>query len=384
MSRAGRSISTLCCALVLAVAAAPAAAGQSLLDRSPNFGGAWTGESGTLHFHFLHRFQATDAPARKVLNSPTFLLAGSLPHRLLVGTRYATNSLVRTGYPNEWEFFARWNALPSTAARPFDLGIHAGWNQAARSVDGELSVVVALDRLRLLGIGRAFSDGYHGGEARYAVGGGATLRLHPWLALAADAVTLIDRTDAEEVAWSAGVQLQIPASPHTLSLHASNANTTTLQGSARGFDDVLWGFEFTVPLTLRRYFGGSSAASSAAAASNAAASDAMARPPVGRVAAEVGMTNRLTFTPDTVRIRVGEAVRWTNGSVLPHTVTADPSKAARATNVSLPDGAAPFDSGNMNSGDTFTYTFTTAGTYRYVCLPHELAGMVGVVIVEAS
>ncbi len=75
---------------------------------------------------------------------------------------------------------------------------------------------------------------------------------------------------------------------------------------------------------------------------------------------------------------------WRNTSALPHTVTADPSKVVRPENVILPEGAAAFDSGNMDPGATFSHTFTTAGTYRYVCIPHELANMIGVVIVGDS
>src|SRR5690606_18461889 len=71
-------------------ASAVSARAQSLLERSPNLGGTWAGDAGILHFHFMHRFEATDPPARKVLNSPTFLLAAALPRELLVGARYAT------------------------------------------------------------------------------------------------------------------------------------------------------------------------------------------------------------------------------------------------------------------------------------------------------
>lgn len=360
--------------LVSAVPAGPAAArAQSLLERPPNLGGTWAGEAGTLYFHFMHRFEATDPPARKVLNSPTFLLAGALPHDVLLGARYATNSLVRTGYPNEWEFFGRWRMLAEERGAPFDAAVHGGWNHAARSVDGELTLARRLGPVRLLGAGRVLSDAYHAGETRFAAGGGASLQVHEWVALAADATTLLDRADDEDVVWSAGLQLRIPYSPHTLSLHASNANTTTLQGTARGIGRVLYGFEFTVPFTPARYFG------RRAPAASAAASSSMPAPAV-----EIEMTNRLLFSPDTVRIRAGETVLWRNTSALPHTVTADPTKVARAGNVILPAGAAPFDSGMMDAGDTFSHTFTVPGTYRYVCVPHELANMIGVVIVEAA
>lgn len=96
----------------------------------------------------------------------------------------------------------------------------------------------------------------------------------------------------------------------------------------------------------------------------------------------VTMTDDLEFEAECVRVRVGDLVRWTNPSSFPHTVTADPTKAANAANVRLPQGASPFDSGAVPPGGEFEYTFTVPGRYDYVCLPHEGAGMVGTVIVE--
>jgi plastocyanin len=101
-------------------------------------------------------------------------------------------------------------------------------------------------------------------------------------------------------------------------------------------------------------------------------------------AATVGMTNTLEFDPDTVRVQAGQTVRWTNGSVIVHTVTADPEKATKDESVRLPDGAAPFDSGDMDPNTTFEYTFDVPGTYRYFCIPHEGTKMYGTVIVEAA
>jgi len=100
-------------------------------------------------------------------------------------------------------------------------------------------------------------------------------------------------------------------------------------------------------------------------------------------AAVVGMTNTLAFTPDTVRIEVGETVRWKNNSVIVHTVTADEEEATMDKSVRLPDGAEPFDSGNLEAGETFEYTFETPGRYRYFCVPHE-AAMRATVIVEPA
>ncbi len=42
----------------------------------------------------------------------------------------------------------------------------------------------------------------------------------------------------------------------------------------------------------------------------------------------------------------------------------------------LPAGAEPWDSGTVNGGESWSYTFETPGEYTYFCIPHELAGMV--------
>lgn len=359
-------------ALLVAVAlvtAAPAAA-QSVLDRPPNLGGTWTGASGTLHFNFLHRFADTGPPLRKVVNYPTFLLGAGLPGDLMLGARYSSNSELVAAIPNEWEFFGRWAALTTAGGAPLDATVHVAFNEAARSLDGELTVAGTFgERLRVMAAARGFSNAF-GDESRGAWAAGATLRLTRHVALAADVARLFDLADREgEAAWSAGLQLAVPFTPHSLSLHASNATTVTLQGSSLGVPETRWGFEFTVPITLSRYFG-----------------DRVPAPPgdapVADVAAVVDMTDRLRFTRPQVTVRVGQTVRWTNGSAVVHTVTADPALAADPSVVILPDGAVPFDSGRLVPGATFEHTFTVPGRYRYVCLPHEAAGMVGTVVVE--
>lgn len=97
--------------------------------------------------------------------------------------------------------------------------------------------------------------------------------------------------------------------------------------------------------------------------------------------AVVGMTNTLEFTPDTVRVQVGETVLWKNDSVIVHTVTADDEEATMDKSLRLPEGAAPFNSGDLEPEETFEYTFEVPGRYRYFCVPHE-AAMRGTVIVE--
>lgn len=96
----------------------------------------------------------------------------------------------------------------------------------------------------------------------------------------------------------------------------------------------------------------------------------------------VEMTNTLNYTPKTLTIHVGDTITWRNTSNLVHTVTADPALAGEPDHVQLPAQAAPFDSGEISPGSSFTRRFSEAGRYRYFCIPHESAGMVGELIVE--
>ena len=98
----------------------------------------------------------------------------------------------------------------------------------------------------------------------------------------------------------------------------------------------------------------------------------------------VMMTERLAYEPATLTINAGETVEWKNDSLLIHTVTADPKLAKAADSVSLPPGAKPFNSGDILPGGSFHYTFTKPGTYRYFCIPHEMMGMIGTVVVNPS
>lgn len=87
------------------------------------------------------------------------------------------------------------------------------------------------------------------------------------------------------------------------------------------------------------------------------------------------------YLPEKVTIKVGQTIEWVNNAATLHSVDADPSMVQKPSDVVLPTGAKPFDSGFMQPGATFDYTFTTPGTYHYTCVPHEKDGMNGVVVV---
>ena len=96
----------------------------------------------------------------------------------------------------------------------------------------------------------------------------------------------------------------------------------------------------------------------------------------------VRMTNSLKYVPEEVTVRAGQTVVWTNTSSMFHTVTADPVLAKDRSHAQLPEGAGPFDSGNIAPGEAFRHTFEVPGTYVYFCIPHEAVGMVGRIIVQ--
>jgi plastocyanin len=88
------------------------------------------------------------------------------------------------------------------------------------------------------------------------------------------------------------------------------------------------------------------------------------------------------YTPDNVAIKVGDTVKWVNSGETVHSVSTSAANAQDPGDASMPKGAVAFDSGFIPPGGDYSYTFTVPGTYRYFCLPHEKAGMVGVIIVK--
>jgi plastocyanin len=99
-------------------------------------------------------------------------------------------------------------------------------------------------------------------------------------------------------------------------------------------------------------------------------------------AAVVDMNDHLTFEPKQIEVAAGEKVTWKNVGKVAHTVTADKSKAADPSLVGVPAGTKEWDSGFVAEGESFSRTFRERGTYRYICIPHEGAGMVGSVVVR--
>jgi plastocyanin len=101
--------------------------------------------------------------------------------------------------------------------------------------------------------------------------------------------------------------------------------------------------------------------------------------PPGADVVIIETTDQLTFAPAHVEIRAGQTTRWRNSSVTIHTSTGDLDLAADPSSVSLPEGAPPWNSGNLSPGAVFELRLEVPGEYRYTCLPHESSGMIGTI-----
>jgi amicyanin len=81
--------------------------------------------------------------------------------------------------------------------------------------------------------------------------------------------------------------------------------------------------------------------------------------------ASVKISN-FTFSPPQITIKAGTSVTWINEDDIPHTVVSPPTVRSKP----------------LDTDDTFSFTFTTPGTYKYFCSLHP--HMTGTIVVEAA
>jgi len=91
------------------------------------------------------------------------------------------------------------------------------------------------------------------------------------------------------------------------------------------------------------------------------AATARAEDPAAGVAVHI---DNFVFVPAQLTVKVGQTVTWTNRDDIPHTVVC----------------AGKFRSKTMDTDGTFSFTFTSAGEYKYFCSLHP--HMTGAVKVE--
>jgi plastocyanin len=113
------------------------------------------------------------------------------------------------------------------------------------------------------------------------------------------------------------------------------------------------------------------AGSTSATVQPSAAAVSPSAPPTPAVSTSPVATNEVdivnfAFSPAVITVRVGTTVRWTNQDQDAHTVAI---------------AGAPVSDG-MQNADTYTHTFTQAGTFTYICSIHPY--MRGMVIVTSG
>jgi plastocyanin len=86
----------------------------------------------------------------------------------------------------------------------------------------------------------------------------------------------------------------------------------------------------------------------------------------------VTMNDGYAYNPNPIKVALGNTVKWqNNGAITKHDVNATkPNKY--------------FTSGNpagIHTGQSYAFTFSSAGTFSYICLAHSGEGMRGTVVV---
>ncbi len=77
--------------------------------------------------------------------------------------------------------------------------------------------------------------------------------------------------------------------------------------------------------------------------------------------------DNFTFNPQKLTVKVGTTVTWTNKDDIPHAIAAV---------------AKEFKSKVLDTDNSFSFTFTTPGSYDYFCSLHP--HMTGTIVVEAA
>jgi amicyanin len=78
--------------------------------------------------------------------------------------------------------------------------------------------------------------------------------------------------------------------------------------------------------------------------------------------------DNFTFSPPKLTVKAGTTVTWTNKDDIPHGIAATGNAFAR--------------SNALDTDNSYSFTFTTPGTYQYFCYIHP--HMTGTIVVEAE
>jgi plastocyanin len=78
--------------------------------------------------------------------------------------------------------------------------------------------------------------------------------------------------------------------------------------------------------------------------------------------------DNFTFGPQTLTVKAGTTVTWTNKDDIPHGIASANNGFAKSK--------------ALDTDDNYSFTFTTPGTYQYFCYIHP--HMTGTIVVEAA
>jgi plastocyanin len=78
--------------------------------------------------------------------------------------------------------------------------------------------------------------------------------------------------------------------------------------------------------------------------------------------------DNFTFGPQTLTVKAGTTITWTNKDDIPHGIASANNGFAKSRALDTDDG--------------YSFTFTTPGTYQYFCYIHP--HMTGTIVVEAA
>jgi plastocyanin len=92
---------------------------------------------------------------------------------------------------------------------------------------------------------------------------------------------------------------------------------------------------------------------------------AQGAPPAG--AGTVSIDN-FTFTPQTLTVKAGTEVTWTNRDDIPHGIASENNAFAKSK--------------ALDTDDSYSFTFAAPGTYKYFCYVHP--HMTGTIVVEPN
>lgn len=101
-------------------------------------------------------------------------------------------------------------------------------------------------------------------------------------------------------------------------------------------------------------------------------------PPAGNggqansVTANAVTIENFAFNPQTITVKRGASVTWTNNDLAPHQIASDPHPAREILPALFSD--------SLSKGQAYTFTFDKAGNFGYHCHIHP--SMKGTIVVE--